>query len=137
MRKAGVIIAAGAALFAGPSLASSTGPNSHTVLPAAGKKTPDGIQSVKPGDAINVACAAAAYNPRADVRVVLTIASVNGESKTGYKRLMATDKKVVKDRVRFRVPETAGLENHTVHLKVYVVDEKGAQSCDAGLIRIV
>jgi hypothetical protein len=65
------------------------------------------------------------------------LAPVSGETKTGYRKLMATNERVVKDTVHFRVPDTAGIENHTVHLKVYVVNDKGAQSCDAGMMKIV
>ncbi|HVZ70557.1 MAG TPA: hypothetical protein VG891_13930 [Rhizomicrobium sp.] len=124
-------------LLTGPALASGIGPG-HMNLPTVANETGAGaIHAVKPGDAIDVACAAVASNPGADVRVVLTLARVNGETKTGYQKLMATDEKVVKDKVSFRIPETNGIENHTVRLKVYVVGEKGAQSCDAGLIKIV
>ncbi|HVP84712.1 MAG TPA: hypothetical protein VMS78_08325 [Rhizomicrobium sp.] len=137
MRTFGLAVIGSALLLAGPALASGIGPG-HMNLPSTGNETGAGeIHAVKPGDSIDVACAALAANPGADVRVVLTLAPVSGETKMGYQKLMATNEQIVKNAVRFRVPETNGIENHTVHLKVYVVGDKGAQSCDGGLIKIV
>jgi len=138
MRTFGLAIVGSALMFAAPAFASGIGPVGHMNLPTTANETGAGeVHSVKPGDSIDVACAALATNPGADVRVVMTLAPVSGETKTGYQKLMATNEKIVKNTVRFRVPETNGIENHTVHLKVYVVGDKGSQSCDAGLIKIV
>jgi hypothetical protein len=138
MRTFGLVVFGSALALAVPAHASGIGPVAHMNLPSNLNETGAGeIHSVKPGDTIDVACAALETNPGADVRVVMTLAPVSGETKTGYRKLMATNEKVVKNTVHFRVPETDGIENHTVHLKVYVVGEKGAQSCDAGLMKIV
>jgi hypothetical protein len=138
MRTFGLAVLASTLVLAAPAYASGIGPVAHMNLPSTLDETGAGeIHSVKPGDGVDIACAALETNPGADVRVVMTLAQVSGETKTGYRKLMATDEKVVKNTVHFRVPETDGIENHTVHLKVYVVGEKGAQSCDAGLMKIV
>jgi hypothetical protein len=122
MRTFGLVVFGSALALAVPAHASGIGPVAHMNLPSNLNETGAGeIHSVKPGDTIDVACAALETNPGADVRVVMTLALVSGETKT----------------VHYRVPETDGIENHTVHLKVYVVGNKGAQSCDAGLIKIV
>jgi hypothetical protein len=138
MRIFGLAVLGSALVLATPAFASSVGPIAHMNLSSGLNETGAGdIHSVKPGDAVDIACAALETNPDADVRVVMTLAPISGETKTGYRKLMATNEKVVKNTVRFRVPETDGIENHTVHLKVYVVDAKGSQSCDAGLMKIV
>lgn len=138
MRTFGLAVFGGATVLAVPAFASGIGPQTHMNLPTTANETGAGeIHAVKPGDAIDIACAALATNPGADVRVVLTLAPISGETKTGYRKLMATNEEVGKNSVRFRVPDTTGLENHTVHLKVYVVGVKGSQSCDAGLMKVV
>jgi len=138
MRTFGLVIFGGALLVAAPAFASGICPQARMNLPTTANETGAGeIHSAKPGDSIDIACAALATNPGADVRVVLMLAPVSGETNTGYRKLMATNEEVGKNSVRFRVPDTAGLENHTVHLKVYVVGDKGSQSCDAGLMKIV
>jgi hypothetical protein len=138
MRTFGLAVLGSTLVLAGPAFASGIGPQSHMNLPSTANETGAGeIHAVKPGDDVAIACAALAANPGADVRVVLTLAPISGESKTGYRKLMATNEQVVKNTVRFRVPDTTGLENHTVHLKIYVVNDKGAQSCDAGMMKIV
>ena len=38
--------------------------------------------------------------------------------------------------VRVRVPTVSELDDQTVNLNVYVVDEKGSKSCDAGHVKI-
>lgn len=138
MRAFGLAVLGSALLLAAPAFASGIGPQAHMNLPTTANETGAGeIHAVKPGEAIDIACAALATNPGADVRVVLLLAPVSGETNTGYRKLMATNEEVGKSSVRFRVPDTAGLENHTVHLKVFVVGDKGSQSCDAGLVKIV
>ncbi|HEY4123063.1 MAG TPA: hypothetical protein VGM36_00530 [Rhizomicrobium sp.] len=138
MRALSLAVIASALVLSVPAFASSIGPQIRMKLPPTASENGAGdIHSVKPGEDMAVACAALAANPSADVRVVLMLSPVSGETNTGYRKLMATNEKVVKNTVRFRVPDTAGLENHTVRLKVYVVGDKGAQSCDAGLIKIV
>lgn len=110
------------------------GGTSTPVLP----DTDSGIPTIIPGDALAVACAAISKdNPDSDVRVVLTLAAVVGEDQPGYKKVLATNEQLYDGAVRIRVPEVESLENHTVHVDVYVVDSKGSRSCNAGTIKIV
>ncbi len=95
------------------------------------------VPQVNPGDHIAIACdALTKSNADSDVRVVLTISAMPGESTPGYKKVLATDAQVAYGAVRVRVPTVPDLEDHTVNLNVYVVDDKGSQSCDAGHVKI-
>jgi hypothetical protein len=42
----------------------------------------------------------------------------------------------LKDAVRVRIPTAPGLDDHTIGLDVYVVDNKGSQHCDAGQMKV-
>jgi hypothetical protein len=138
MRIFGPVVFGFALVLAGPAFASGVGPRAHLNLPTVANEAGAGpIHTVKPGEDVAIACDALTTNLHADVRVVLTLAQATGEPSTGYEKLMATSEHVEKGTVHFRVPDTAGIENHTVHLKVYVVGDKGAQSCDAGMMKIV
>ena len=100
---------------------------------------PDGsIQTIVPGDDLAVACdALTKSNPGSDVRVVLTLAAGLGEDEPGYKKVLATNEQILQGAVRIRIPEVTSLENHTVDVDVYVVDDKGgAHSCNAGKFKI-
>ena len=95
------------------------------------------VPNVMPGDQIAIACGALEQRSAdSDVRVVLTISAVPGESVPGYKKVLATDAQLLKDAVRVRIPSVPDLEDHTVDLNVYVVDDKGAQRCNAGHMKI-
>jgi hypothetical protein len=95
------------------------------------------MPNVLPGDQIAIACGALEQRSAdSDVRVVLTISAVPGESGTGYKKVLATDAQLLKDAVRVRIPSVPDLAEHTVDLNVYVVDDKGSQQCDAGHMKI-
>jgi len=95
------------------------------------------VPSVMPGDQIAIACGALEQrSAESDVRVVLTISAVPGESAPGYKKVLATDAQLLKDAVRVRIPDVPDLEDHTVDLNVYVVDDKGSQQCNAGQMKI-
>jgi hypothetical protein len=134
----GLGILASALVLSAPAWASGFETQTRMNMPGITSETGAGqITSVKPGEPIAIACNALMAGPGADVRVVLTLAPVSGETETGYQKLMATNEEVLKGAVRFRIPDTQGLENHTVHLRVYVVSDKGSQSCDAGLMKIV
>jgi hypothetical protein len=95
------------------------------------------MPNVAPGDQIAIAC-----NPieqraaDSDVRVVLTISAVPGESAPGYKKVLATDAQLLKGAVRVRIPSIPDIEDHTVDLNVYVVSDKGSQECNAGQMKI-
>jgi|HubBroStandDraft_6_1064221.scaffolds.fasta_scaffold792776_1 hypothetical protein len=95
------------------------------------------MPNVLPGDQIAIACGALEQRSAdSDVRVVLTISAVPGESGPGYKKVLATDAQLLKDAVRVRIPSVPDLAEHTVDLNVYVVDDKGSQQCDAGHMKI-
>ena len=95
------------------------------------------VPNVVPGDQISIACGAVEQRTAdSDVRVVLTISAVPGESAPGYQKVLATDEQLLKDAVRVRIPEIPDLEDHTVALNVYVVSDKGSQHCNAGHVKI-
>jgi hypothetical protein len=125
-----LIIAATALLataaFCSPAFADDTlGPNDE-VIPV-----------VAPGDMIGVACGPLAVAPKdSDVRVVLTVSAKPGEDLPGYGKVLATDQKVAAGGVQVTVPDLPNISDHTYDLKVYVVDAKGAQTCDAGHVKV-
>jgi hypothetical protein len=95
------------------------------------------VPSVTPGDQIAIACDAVEQrNAGSDVRVVLTISAMPGESVPGYKKVLATDEQLLKDAVRVRIPTVPELTDHTVDLNVYVVSDTGAHHCDGGHMKI-
>ena len=112
-------------------------------LPVAGaaigpkSETPASFPDVIPGDNIVIACDAVEKRAAdSDVRVVLTISAMPGESTTGYAKVLATDELLLKDAVRVRIPQIPNLEQHTVGLDVYVVGSANAEHCDAGHMKI-
>jgi len=135
---------------AGPAFAngSSAVPLSQTAPSAAASATdsdstlpPDAVvevvPQVTPGDRISIACdALTKSNPDSDVRVVLTISAIPGETPPGYKKVLATDEHVAYGAVRVRIPTVPEIEDHTVNLDVYVVDQQGSKSCNAGHVKI-
>jgi hypothetical protein len=95
------------------------------------------VPNVAPGDQIAIACEPLEdRSPDSDVRVVLTISAVPGESTPGYKKVLATDAQLLKDAVRVRIPSVPDIQDHTVDLNVYVVSDKGSQECSAGQMKI-
>jgi hypothetical protein len=95
------------------------------------------VPSVMPGDQIAIACGALEQrSAESDVRVVLTISAIPGESVTGFKKVLATDAQLLKDAVRVRIPTVPDLADHTIDVNVYVVDDKGSQQCNAGHMKI-
>jgi hypothetical protein len=96
------------------------------------------IPSVKQGDQIGIACNALTKSGAdSDVRVVLTISAEPGETPPGYKKVLATDAQVAHGAVKVRIPSVPDLEDRLVNVDVYVMDNGGAQSCDAGHVKIV
>lgn len=92
---------------------------------------------VTPGDNIMIACDAVEKRAAdSDVRVVLTISAIPGETTPGYAKVLATDEKLLKDAVRVRIPQLPSLEDHTVGLDVYVVGAANDQHCEAGHMKI-
>ncbi len=123
-------------VLAGPAYAGSAKPM-PMVDSAPNDAGGEAVPTVLPGDDIAIACdALSKSDANSDVRVVLTISALPGEAKPGIKRVMATSEQVVKGAVRVRVPTVAELDDQTVNLNVYVVDEKGSRSCDAGHVKI-
>ena len=97
----------------------------------------DMIPIVAPGEQIGIACdALSVAQANSDVRVVLTVSAMPGDVATGYKKVLATDQQLSKGSVHVKVPNTPDIANHTYDLSVYVVDPKGAQSCDAGTVKV-
>jgi hypothetical protein len=137
MRNILTCLAGAAALtLAGPAFADSAKP-----APAADSmpnaSADEVVPTVLPGDDIAISCdALSGSDANSDVRVVLTISAMPGEDKPGIKRVMATDEQISKGAVRVRVPQLTALDDRTVNLDVYVVDEKGSKSCDAGHVKI-
>ncbi len=119
--------------------AASDVPLSEKPAPALGDgDTLEYVPFVTPGDRIGIACnALAASNADSDVRVVLTISAQPGEVPPGYKKVLATDEEVGYGAVRVRIPTVPDLEDHIVKVDVYVMGDNGAQSCDAGRMKIV
>jgi hypothetical protein len=90
-----------------------------------------------PGENIEIACEAVERRAAdSDVRVVLTISALPGESAPGYQKVLATDEQLLKDAVRVRIPQLPTLEDRTVGLDVYVVGSASAEHCDAGRVKI-
>lgn len=105
--------------------------------PVAATSDTSAFPDVIPGDNIMIACDAVEKRAaNSDVRVVLTISAVPGESTPGYQKVLATDEQLLKDAVRVRIPDLPTLEDHTVGLDVYVVGAASAQHCDAGRMKI-
>jgi hypothetical protein len=95
------------------------------------------MPKVAPGDQIAIACDPLQSRAAdSDVRVVLTVSAMPGEADLGYKKVLATDAQLLKDAVRVRIPEAPDLDDHTVDLDVYVVNDKGSQRCNAGHMKI-
>jgi hypothetical protein len=117
--------------------------NAVAQLPSASIATPAPKNEVRPypdvtpGDNIMIACDAVEKRAAdSDVRVVLTISALPGESTPGYAKVLATDEQLLKDAVRVRIPALPSLEDHTVGLDVYVVGSTNAEHCDAGHMKI-
>lgn len=124
---AGAMIVSAAA-FCSPAFAEDTvlGP-SDEIIPV-----------VAPGDQIGVACGALKVaQQNSDVRVVLTVSAMPGSSDNpGYGKVLATEQKVAKGAVHVTVPDLPNISDHTYDLTVYVVGTKGAETCDAGHVKV-
>ena len=122
--------------LAGPAFAQ--GNLSPATTPASHKSGLEIIPVINTGDQIGIACnALVTSNADSDVRVVLTISAEPGETPPGFKKVLATDEDVAHGAVRVRIPTVPDLENHTVNVNVYVMGDKGTESCDAGHMKIV
>ncbi|HEY2445280.1 MAG TPA: hypothetical protein VGI20_06030 [Rhizomicrobium sp.] len=137
MRKASRLVALTAlAALLPASMASAQLPASTTPI-VAKSQAPTPVPDVVPGDNILIACDAVEKRAAdSDVRVVLTISAIPGESTMGYAKVLATDEQLLKDAVRVRIPQIPNLQQHTVGLDVYVVGSLTADHCDAGHMKI-
>jgi hypothetical protein len=132
-------------ILGGIAIVATTGPvlAQGSLKPDASSASPiktdiEPVPLVNAGDQIGIACNALTKSDSdSDVRVVLTISAEPGEIPPGYKKVLATEEDVGHGAVRVRIPTVPDLENHTVNVNVYVLGEKGAQSCDAGHVKIV
>ena len=126
-----------AALAAGPAIAQAPLPSAKFTqisAPTNGVDAPD----LALGEDVAIACdAIERVADPSDVRVVLTIAAIPGDSSPGYKKILAVNEKVTGSAVHLKVPSAPDLENHTVNLSVYVVDGAQHNDCDGGQYRIV
>jgi len=131
-----VLIGGLAALAAQPAMASEfVRPNGHIILYTPSDRQRGGdVLTVARGEEFGINCGCFSGS-NADVRVVLSLSKE--EEPTGYQALLATDQQIDDHGgLLVRVPDAPGLANHTVQVKVYVVDAKGARACDAGKVRI-
>ncbi len=95
------------------------------------------VPIVSPGEQIGIACdALSVAQQNSDVRVVLTISAVPGDSMPEYKKVLATDQQLSKGSVHIKVPNTPDIANHTYDISVYVMDPKGSQTCNAGHLKV-
>jgi len=94
------------------------------------------IPNVTRGQPLAIACTEV-HKPSADVRVVMQVTNITGETSPGYEAVLATDQKIERGMVHVRVPDVPGLAQHTVNIRVFVVDRMGTHRCDAGRVRIV
>ena len=111
--------------------------DSTPVTSSTPKSEPNSYPDVTPGDNIVIACDAVEKRAAdSDVRVVLTISAMPGETTPGYAKVLATDEQVLKDAVRVRIPKLPSLEDHTVGLDVYVVSAANDEHCNGGHMKI-
>lgn len=134
----GTILIGGVALVSQPAAASEfVRPTGKIILYApTDRQGGTEVLSVARGEEFGINCGCFTGS-NADVRVVLSLSREPGEHPTGYKKLLATDEQIDDDGgLLVRVPDAPDLANHTVQVRVYVVDAKGTRACDAGKVRI-
>lgn len=136
MRKIGM----GAAVLAGAMLLSASAFAQTPLLNDKFKQIagPEAVPSLAPGEDLAISCEAIerVADP-SDVRVVLTIAAMPGDTSPGYKKILAINEKVTGSAVHLKVPNAPDLANHTIDLAVYVADGTKSNDCDGGKYRII
>ena len=134
----GMAVLSGTAMLAAPAFAQTPNPNAKFTQIASPDNNTQALPDLAPGDDVAIACEAIerVADP-SNVRVVLTIAAVPGDTSPGYKKILALNEKVTGSAVHLKVPNAPDLENHTVNLSVYVVDTGHSNDCEAGQYRIV
>jgi hypothetical protein len=93
------------------------------------------VRKVMRGDKLAIACDGLDLSS-GDVRVVLNV-DASGAKKLGYQGVLATDQTQDNGKLQIRVPDAPDLANHTVNVKVFVMNGSSATSCDAGTVRVV
>ena len=138
MRKIGLgaAVIAGGMLLSASAFAQTPPVNDKVKQIAPGSNEP--VPNLALGEDVAISCEAIerVADP-SDVRVVLTIAALPGETSTGYKKILAINEKVMGSAVHLKVPNAPDLANHTVDLAVYVADGTKNNDCDGGKYRIV
>jgi len=134
----GTAVLTATAMLAAPAFAQTPNPNAKFTQIASPDNNTEALPDLAPGDDVAIACEAIerVADP-SNVRVVLTIAAVPGDTSPGYKKILALNEKVTGSAVHLKVPNAPDLENHTVNLSVYVVDTGHSNDCEAGQYRIV
>ncbi len=109
-----------------------SGVHNYAPMDAAGGDT---IRRVMRGDRIAIACDGIDLSDH-DVRVVFNF-SADGAKELGYKGVLATDQTNSDGQLRIRVPDAPDLANHTMSVKVFVLNgDDAATMCDAGKVRV-
>ncbi len=127
---------AGATLAAMPVVAQEPTPTVKMQQITSGN--PADVPSLAPGDEVAIACdAIQRVADPSDVRVVLTIAALPGDTSPGYKKILALNEKVTASSVHLKMPDAPDLENHTVDLSVYVINGPKNTDCEGGKYRVV
>lgn len=93
------------------------------------------IRKVTRGDKLAIACDGMDLSS-GDVRVVLNV-DASGAKKLGYQGVLATEQTHDNGKLQIRVPDAPDLANHTVNVKVFVMNGGSTTSCDAGTVRVV
>jgi|GEM_PF-1214400 hypothetical protein len=106
--------------------------NSCTGLNEKGGEVP----KIERGRKIGIACLAAGRRDAA-VNVVMLVDPDQGKNSIGYQAFLVTEQTIENGMVHVRIPDMPDLANHTVDVKVFVTDEAGTSSCDAGRIKIL
>jgi len=135
LKLTGMSLAAGVLFAVAPALAQSPAatPNIKQIA-APDSQAPD----LALGDDVAIACdAIERVADPSDVRVVLTIAALPGDTSPGYKKILALNEKVTGSAVHLKVPNAPDLANHTIDLAVYVADGIKSNDCDGGKYRII
>jgi hypothetical protein len=132
----GVAVLAGAILLSASAFAQtpSVGDKLKQIAPG----NDEAVPNLALGEDLAISCEAIerVADP-SDVRVVLTIAALPGDTSPGYKKIMAINEKVTGNAVHLKVPNAPDLANHTVDLAVYVAEGTKSNDCDGGKYRIV
>jgi hypothetical protein len=138
MRRVLLATVAIAALWAAPAPAQTPALGAKITQISSPASSTEALPDLALGEDVAIACdAIERVADPSDVRVVLTIAAVPGDSSPGYKKILAVNEKVTGSAVHLKVPSAPDLENHTVNLSVYVVDGARRNDCDGGQYRIV